>query len=180
MIIRFSPNIDDIMAFHKDYYSSSRQLRKQVTTLRILYLIIAVFLAWYAIEAISDGGSWTNPAFMAMVALSLLSLLFGIFIDRRLMAINLRRARKSYVLPGNSIYFEPVEMEFGDNGISIRREAGESTSCWNAVIKVSETPCHYFVYVSEISANIIPKRILTKDEDSELKRILDKHVRSKK
>lgn len=180
MTIRFQLNMDDMMAFHRDYYTASRQLGKQVVTLRILYLIIGIFLAWYAVEAISDGGSWTNPAFLAMVALALLSLLFGIFIDKRLMAIHLRRARKSYMLPDNSIYFEPIETELDDNGIRVRREAGESTISWNSVTKVRETPDHYFVYISEMAAHIIPKRELTTDEADELERMFDKHVRSKK
>lgn len=49
-------------------------------------------------------------------------------------------------------------MRVGDDGLSIVSTRGEWTYAWSDVVKLVETPEHFFVFVSARAALILPKR----------------------
>ena len=70
-----------------------------------------------------------------------------------------RTARKIYNDPRNAALFSEVELTFTENGFSGRHESSSSEHKWSAVTRNAATDKHFFLYTSEFTALVIPKRI---------------------
>ena len=88
-----------------------------------------------------------------------------------------RLARKIYNDPKNSNLFSVAELSFDENGIRAKDNFSDNQHSWSAITKISETPKHHFLYLSEITALIIPKRVFkSKEDEDKLKILMNRNI----
>jgi len=81
---------------------------------------------------------------------------------------NFREAvKKIYTNPYNSNFFCKTELSFDETGITMKNEFSETRYTWHAIVKKSSTHKHYFLYLSQMTALIIPKRIFKSEAEKE-------------
>lgn len=63
--------------------------------------------------------------------------------------------------PGNQSMFREHLLQATENGLLIRDELVETKYAWKAFTKKMENPQYYFLFINNIQAIIIPKKIFT-------------------
>lgn len=181
MTVRYDIGIDDILAFQRDYFSTSRLFRRQVAWVRLLYVCLAMLMIIPIIGNIAAQASQgTNPGIDIIILIPLLMLSLAFFAKRYMMFFNLKNAKKMYLQPGNDIYFGQKEITLSEDGITITDTGTETKISWQYILKVNDTPEHFLVYTSALNAVIIPKRCLTGEQPSELRELFGRYVTPKK
>ena len=88
-----------------------------------------------------------------------------------------RTARKIYEDPKNANLFLRTELSFDETGISGKDGLSETHINWEAIVRSSSTPNHYFLFFSEINALTIPKRIFkTSAEENAFEKMLSQYL----
>lgn len=180
MTIRFDMEMEDLLAFQRHFYATNRQLRKQVWTLRSIFFIGGAVFLLPVIAIVSAGAPLQGVIPIALIGCALAWFLLAFLSPKWLMNFNIRRARAEYLAPSSANMFGPTEMVFDEEGFSVDRGGVEGKTPWGSVVKIDQTPDYYFIYISEIAANTIPKRKLKESENSELAEMFDKHITPKK
>ncbi len=85
--------------------------------------------------------------------------------------------KKIYAHPDNANFFCRTELSFDETGITAKNEFAETRYTWPAIVRKSSTSGHYFLYLSQMSALIIPKRIFKSEADKEaFEKMLSQHL----
>lgn len=88
-----------------------------------------------------------------------------------------RATRKIYNDPKNASLFGLVEVSINETGISAKTEVSDGHHNWSAIIRSSSTKNLYILYLSEITALIIPKRVLkTLSEKESFEKMLSQYL----
>ena len=176
MTIRFNMEMEDLLAFQKHFYATNKQLKKQTWTLRSIFFIGGAIFLLPVLAIVSAGAPLHGiiPIVLTICALAWFALAF--ICPKWLTNFNLKRAREQFLNPESANMFGPTEMIFDNEGFSVERAGTIEKNEWTSVVKVDETPDYYFIYVSEVAANTIPKRKLNTKESEELKSIFAKHI----
>lgn len=175
MTICFEPNIDDVIAFHRDYYSACPVLARRARGIRLTYF--AVVAVWILMLVMLYNNGVVNSTTIVLGVCSVIWLLLGIFTKRRLISASLKQVRQMYGQHGTSSYFTPVEMTFDESGISTLKTSVKSHTAWEGVVRWSETDGYFFIYHTPLEAFTVPKSKLSADEITELEYLLGKHVK---
>ena len=151
MKIRYSNAIQDVIAFqryNRAHSSTHRALmaftRWGLPGLVILATPFLVFTSWAALAL------WLLPAVVLMVGTPLL-------IDAAMALV----VRTTYREGNNKGVFGPHELEVSPPDLIERNVVGEQRLWLGAVEKVGTSPSHAFVYVSSLSAHVIPRAAVT-------------------
>ena len=114
----------------------------------------------------------------SVISSVLIFFLIYIVLLRIMIKDNFRRsARKIYNDPKNASLFSKAEMSFDKMGISAKDENSQVHYNWSAVIKKETTQNLYLLYLSEITAVIIPKRIFKLQSEKEsFEKMLAEHL----
>ena len=78
-----------------------------------------------------------------------------------------RAARKIYEDPKNANLFLTNEISFNEGGILSKNKVFDGNTSWGAIANSVNTSKHYFLYFSELSAFIIPKRVFKTIQEKE-------------
>jgi hypothetical protein len=88
-----------------------------------------------------------------------------------------KQAEKIADHPDNSSLFLPGVISFSESGIHLKNDLIESKFQWKAFIKKLESENYYFLFISNIQALIIPKRLLPNNESKiQLEKILNQYL----
>jgi len=88
-----------------------------------------------------------------------------------------QRVRGTLAMPENEHVLEEAEVTIMDTGIVDKDPATETKYSWEAIVWKTETPTSYYLYTNSHHAIVIPKRVMTNDQDrQELKRLFDQHL----
>jgi hypothetical protein len=97
------------------------------------------------------------------------AVLWGLFSDR----IIARNIRKNYERNQQQ---EEVSYTFFEDGVRWLQSSGSGLTEWTDVCKYAETRAFFAIYISASQAYVIPRRLLTDSQATELRGCLDKHI----
>ena len=61
----------------------------------------------------------------------------------------------------------PTDITLSSVGVSFRNDVADVTCAWQAFHRLEETPTHFFLYVDQLMAHIVPKRCLNGLEETD-------------
>ena len=164
MTIAFDASIDDLMVFQDHYYRTNRMLRRtRFVVLPAIYIIVILFdtvIHRGRIDFVLVG------IFGCLYALSLIYLKW--FFSRKI--------KRMYCKPENRIYLGPQTMTFDEDGVHAHTDNSDNKYRWQSFIKWVEVNNYILIYLSEISAYVIPCQKLAPGQTEELKAILGEHI----
>jgi hypothetical protein len=76
----------------------------------------------------------------------------------------------------NQHVLEEAEITISDTGVIDKDTNSESRYNWEAVVKLAETEDSYYLYTNSYHAIVIPKRVVSADEATQLRKLLDQHL----
>ena len=169
---------DDLVAFNRYHSRNSPTARRQY--FRALIIIPAVWLAIWLLLVYSAGkkdGDFLRAASALktlIIFLPAYCLLFPVFHRR-----TLRRAIDGMIDEGsNRRLFGQKTITASESGITERGEHGSSTTAWSAVERIVRLEDVTYVYVSALSAEIVPRRAFQSgsEYDAFISRLQDFHA----
>jgi hypothetical protein len=107
---------------------------------------------------------------LGLVVFGVSCLVFRRQIQRR----SIRRAIGSN--PG-ATFEGPVDLVMDGKGVECSSDGTHSTMDWRTIRRIEETPMHLFLMMSDLQALIIPKRDLTPELVSDVRRHVSIHLR---
>ena len=168
MTINFDIDMDDMMSFQRHFVNTSPMLRK---TKRMITYIFPVFLFLFGIVGFYTTHSRFDLAFG--IFMLIIITIWVIFIPKLFVHMTLKRSKKILLKPGNEIMFGKFEMSFTDEGLDVKTPNTSSNILWNIIPKAEETQNYIYIYLSQVSAYIIPKQKISNSEVEELHTLLN-------
>lgn len=169
---------DDFVAFNRYHTRSSPTARRQY--LRALFVFPGVWLVlWLGLVyfAGQKDGNYLQAASALkplIIFLPLYCILFPIFHRR-----TLRRAIDSMIDEGsNRRLFGVKTVTASESGITESGDHGTSTTAWSAVERIVRLEDVTYVYVTSLSAEVIPRRAFESgsEYDAFIRRLQDYHA----
>lgn len=166
MTISFYQDIEDVMAFQQNALATNKQVQKSLKLLRyalpVLIIIVDLMLANHNA---TDGFALPIPG-------AIIAVIWLVFMPRWYNRSIMSKTKAMMLDPMNDSFFGFREMTFDENGFSVSGSHSSSRLDWVAVKKLTETPTHYFIYISTLTSFTIPKSKITQEEVAELDRLL--------
>ena len=169
MTIRFTLSIEDSVDLQRHFLKSDHKYRRSVWILRLFIPALSMLLL--LLDAI--GGT-------LRISTSLFYIVIGTvwfaFLPTWSLRNILRRARRSFAKPENSIYFGATELTLDDATITAQCAGHKTHYTWSQILKAEESATHLFIYQSPLSAFIIPKEQLSMEECTTLRKFVAAHT----
>lgn len=108
-----------------------------------------------------EWGERITPLWVSMVTGGLLSMLFGPWVRLRA-----RRRSSQYAIDGG--------YEITDDNIMMRSGSESGGIAWDGVARVGETPDFWIVYVGRMPATVIPRWLMSANDDETLRAFMAK------
>jgi hypothetical protein len=146
--IKYNVEIEDLIEFNEYYVGHSpeaRRLRRSHT----VYAPLAVFFSVSFVGIIEH--SWVFPIIGAIFAS-----VYSLGAPRRLRKRSRRVMEKLFSEGKNISTLGKQQLELKDDGIYNTSSAGTQSTYWNAVEHIEQTETHGFIYISSMSAHVIP------------------------
>ncbi|TAJ09758.1 YcxB family protein [Marinilabiliaceae bacterium JC017] len=167
MKIEFEFDANDWMAFHMHYINSSKQFkRSKLLTTLIFPLVLLALIVFNLVKGDYDLSS--------IAVLAVLAILWVIFMPGRFTKKTIHKARKIIMEADNSAVMGIHKIEFTTTGIVHVQPQAEHTINWDGIKKVEETADYFFLYITSVSAIIIPKQKIGTDVEK-VATILKRH-----
>jgi hypothetical protein len=168
MKIEYDITKDDFMSFNMHHLENSETTKKTLFKQRyivpIIYLVMPFILIRVTFVPLIF---WLIPSVAAII-------LWITFYPRYFMSFTRRNIEKLLKEGNNQNLFGPVSVSLEDEGIREISNQGESKAKWSSIEKIEETKTHIYIYLSAISAAIIPLRAFSDiNEKNEFLRILN-------
>lgn len=158
---KFKLSLEDYTSFNMFF------LRKQLVVPPIIFLLIVLLIM-----------SVFNFDLITVIAFLIISvLMFGILFLFNLLYIK-RLAKKQY-LSSRSMQLEN-ELVLDDSGIRENGECGTTIAMWTDVLYAVESNKAFHIHFSRMQAFVIPKRIIDKKEDADIRTLLKNNLPEKK
>lgn len=150
MKISFELTIDDWMAFQKHYLSTSKQFKKtKILLVMILPIILLIFLFFEYFKG--EFNYYTTTVYI------IISLFWVFFYLKRFDELSLKKTKKMIEEGNNSALLGTHNIEFSDGYFSVKEPGSEYKTNWSAINKIEENEKYIFIYITSVSACIIPK-----------------------
>ncbi|GIF46220.1 YcxB-like protein [Asanoa ferruginea] len=114
--------------------------------------------------AVTQGFGWAeqiSPLFIAMIVGGVLAMLYS-----PLVRLRARRRSGRYAVEGG--------YDITDDNIMMRSGTESGGIAWDGVTQVTETPEFWIVHVGRMPATVIPRRLMSADDDQTLRAFLAK------
>jgi hypothetical protein len=159
--IKFDLTMEDIIEFAQYHYDHSPKVKKTIWRYRILLpLLMASFLVMVNSRMFSIAPNIVDWACAACIAL------FGFFfIPPGMKRSAVKNTGKMYSEGKNRDLLGTHDLSISDDGITETTENCKSEYTWKALEKISGTDRHLYLYVSSVSAMILPLRTLNDEAE---------------
>ena len=157
MRLKYSTAVEDMLAFRRYHHAHSPAIRRELW----LVIIAGVAIGWTAIASgVVDIGLTGGPVPYAvgLAGGAILAVLLGPRLLRRMQD---RTMRRMLAEGANAGLLGPREMELDGDCLVVRTQAGESRTRLTAVERVASDGGRTYVYVSALSAHVIPHAAVT-------------------
>jgi hypothetical protein len=170
MKIRFDVSLDDILAYNRYHVRHSPSIRRSTLLIRwggaILFLLICLLPA-YDFEP----GYWLMSLFLGLVGGITFLLLYPVLV--RVVAES--QQRKLYTEGSTRGEIGMHECELGEDGVIVRSETGELKTRWEGLDRIVTTDDYTFIYLSSVTAHVIPRRgVVEGDYGSFVRALMDR------
>lgn len=148
MKIKYTVEIEDLIAFnehHMDHSPMFRQSKKNA----IIYTPLSLFLLFLVIGI--GEHAWTL-SIIGIIASLILAVLAPLTFRKHVR----KTLEKSMSEGRNKGAVGQQQLELRDDGIYNTNSAGTQSTYWNAVERIEQTETHGFIYISSMSAHVIP------------------------
>ena len=139
----------DLVAFNHYHAASSDTLKsayrrnRYVSTLTLVLLAVLCWRAWDALPlALSFG---------------LFGFIWFFFSPRYVRRERGKQVKRMYAEGRNEGTIGRQKLRVAPSGLTNSSEQGESQINWSAVERIAETPSHIFIYISAVTAFVIPR-----------------------
>ncbi|MGC4815156.1 YcxB family protein [Micromonospora sp. DT228] len=122
-------------------------------------VLVAVGAIGLAVSRGSDRADQFSPLWVAMVVAGLLSMLYSPWVRWRA-----RRRSSGYAVEG--------AYDITDDNIMMRSGSQSSGIAWDGVDEVKDTPEFWIVFVGRMPATVIPRRLMSAEDDETLRAYL--------
>lgn len=185
MVTTYKLTLDDLLAFQNDMIHHSDQY-KRIRSAWLRYMNIPLFALGYAAAFFLVPRPESTIAFLLITVG--IGLLFALLLRPLLKDLHAPLAlwQIRRVLSKQDTWPKVVTLQLSDTHVemqAIRGNIHRTTQVpWTSILKVNENETHRFLYYEEDEALIIPKMKngVTEVEQSEVERILDKHMNTEK
>jgi hypothetical protein len=148
-----------------DFVAAQRAHQRRNTWGKVQYGLGMVLFGWFLLLAVFSliftPGVWLNYTLPLLLAGAYLYIYYFAH----------RRAYRE-----NAGLFSDVAVDVGDEGVHVVTAHSESTVPWSRYQRWVESDKVFLLYVGERTFNIIPKRILSGEQQEELRKLLTKKV----
>lgn len=150
MKINFDFSTEDWLALQDHYLSNSKtfKLYKIMATVAgpIIFLLVILF-------QLING----KPDYLLAILLGIASIGWVMLYPRIFKSTNIKRSRKIFEEGDNSNLIGPHEIVLNEGEISYKDPGSKSTIRWDSIIKYSEDEKHIILFITSLSAIVIPK-----------------------
>ncbi len=158
MKLKFDFDMNDWMQFQKLYLVESKQYRW--TKFLVMIIIPLFFVILIVIDILS--GTFRVPMYLILAAAAVA---WVVFYPKRMLKTTLKRIRKMLEKGDNTSLLGKHSFEFTNDNILYHDPSGEAVTSWSKVVRFVDTGNYYFLFITSISAYIIPKHKLNFTED---------------
>jgi YcxB-like protein len=155
MIVKFEISLKDLVAFNRYHCANSPTIKRR----KLFCMLLVPGLLIAAALFISPTEEVGRPVIVAGAVV--LSVLYAVAFNYTFAASMDRNVRLLYKEGTNKGTIGQHELEIDDRGLVERTEAGESRVIWRAVERIAETEEYAFIYLSSVTAHVIPKQAVT-------------------
>lgn len=148
MRIVYENTIDDLVAFTRFHAAHSQTIRRQ-----------RAIQVWIGTVSLLVGGALfalMTKHFVPLVVGAVLTVLFLLWVPGYFRRYLEREARRIYAEGPNKSMIGWHELELGDGELIERSEFGGTRSALEVVDRIARDAQHTFIYVSSVSAHVIP------------------------
>lgn len=168
MQVRYKNTSDDFAAFNTFHFAHSPTHKRMVAIYVFVFglaLGVAVFFLAksFPLESVKSMGEEVNNTSAAIQAV-FVAAIYAFFLPRILRRNIARQSRKLLREGRNKTFLCEHQLEITEDGLVTRTPYSESKASWEAIERIARTEAHTFVYVSAVSALVIPHdRVLEGD-----------------
>jgi hypothetical protein len=126
------------------------------------YVGVVLVLVGVILLGLSQGLAWAeqiSPLYIAMIVGGVVALLYS-----PLVRLRARRRSGRYAVEGG--------YDIDDDNIMMRSGTESGGIAWEGVARVTETPEFWIVYVGRMAATVIPRRLMSAEDDATLRAFL--------
>ncbi|HZD60799.1 MAG TPA: YcxB family protein [Anaerolineae bacterium] len=160
MKINFDFSTEDWLALQDHYLSYSKTFKlykaMAMVTGPIVFLLVILY---QLIKGESD--------YLLIIFLGIASIGWVVFYPRRFKSTTIKRSRKMFEEGNNSGLIGPHEIVLSENEISYKEPGSESTTRWEYIVRYSEDENHIILFMTSLSAIVIPKDKAITDTEKE-------------
>jgi hypothetical protein len=155
---------DDLIEASVFLSQNSGFIQKQHRTIRMVILVIALLcLVIAAVQALTSSGGASWPWSVMFFAFFVAAFLFMSTTRRQ----QRKQSEKLVDAQKNIIALSPGVVHMDDEGIEFRSAYVLHLLKWLAITRVSRSPQHILVYLTQLSAEVIPVRAFASPEAAE-------------
>lgn len=170
--ITFDFTMDDWMAFQKHYANTSKDF-KQVKIISII-----AFPAILALYSIWDYYFQKEMTYIWFAIFGISTLLWLYFFPRYLDRKTIKNAKKIIERWDNKSILWKQDMTLTEEYLFVKTAGTEQKVYWSKIYKIEENDEHIFIFLTTISAFIIPKEDIKEQLWSLLDFLKDKKIRN--
>ena len=133
---------------------------------KFLIPILLLCSAALIILNLDDMSGWWITLITMIITIGLFALLFVVILKRNL--------KKQY--NSNKLMQAENDVIMDEAGLHISAEHGNTNIVWNNVSKAAESKNGFYVYIANMQAFIIPKRLLSAEEEATIRSLIQTHL----
>lgn len=159
MEIKYELTKDDIIDFNLYHSENSKTIKRSLNIQRYIISVIFVFAAIVMSSYLDIPYSFTIPFFLVV------SLIWIFYYPKFFKWLIKRNVSKMLDEGKNKAIIGEQRLSISNEGIIAISEAGEMKSNWSLVEKIGKTKKNIYIYISSISAYIIPIKAFNNEEE---------------
>lgn len=170
MRISFDFDVDDIVAYRRYINDHSKAFGRTITIIKWIIPVVCVLVL--LILGLAKG---TGVAFIVTgIIYLLISVWWVIYIPKKVKENSLKKTRKAILKQkeNNPGLFGNREMFFSDENVRVVTATADSTVKLSTIRSAVKTDDHYFLFISDIEAFIIPHRKINEEDNRSLNTFL--------
>lgn len=156
--LEFELSEKDYISYNLDHARTSPTIKRSIMFQRFLGPVMFLIVP-FVIKR-----KTTIPMLFWLSLFGIVSIIWVVFYPRYVNWEMGRRLTKMLKEANNKNLLSNRRLIISENGVSVWDKSGESHVDWDSVTKVENTNDYIYIYVSSVSAHIIPKRVF-KDEN---------------
>lgn len=149
---------EDYIEFNLHHMSVSKAYKRAIFSQRCIFFLLLLMLTF--LFSRTSELHWSVWA----VLFGIMYVFFILFFPKRLKKLTENRIKKMLREGDNSDFLGPQFLEITEAGISKKSNSSEKKNGWDSVQKVEESKNLILIYVSSLSAYMIPKKVFENEE----------------